>query len=154
VAYHVGAGKVPNRWPPEKFAELINAIGREMNAATILVSGPMDEEPVEEVSKRLDVSYYVFAKQHIRVVASCIACVNLLVSNDTGIMHVGAATGVPVLSLFGPTDPTQWAPTGPLHRYIHSSSGNIADIQVGEVASIAREMLRSTGARERVAVKQ
>jgi ADP-heptose:LPS heptosyltransferase len=148
IAYHVGAGKPPNRWPADKFAALINLLGRELRAAALLISGPMDEESVSDVAARLGVSYYLIEGQSIRTVASCLASVDLLVSNDTGIMHVGAASGAPVLSLFGPTDPRQWAPCGARHRYIQSSSGDIGNITVDEVAETARRMLRSTGAPE------
>ncbi len=148
IAYHVGAGKPPNRWPADKFAALINLLGRELRAAALLISGPMDEESVSDVAARLGVPYYLIERQSIRTVASYLASVDLLVSNDTGIMHVGAASGAPVLSLFGPTDPRQWAPCGARHRYIQSSSGDIGNITVDEVAETARRMLRSTGAPE------
>ncbi|HSQ75748.1 MAG TPA: glycosyltransferase family 9 protein, partial [Bacteroidota bacterium] len=90
IAYHVGAGKPPNRWPADKFAALINLLGTEFRAAALLISGPMDEESVSDVAARLGVPYYLIEKQSIRTVASCLASVDLLVSNDTGIMHVGA----------------------------------------------------------------
>jgi heptosyltransferase-2 len=151
IAYHAGAGKPPNRWPAEKFVRLINLLGKEAGCASLLISGPMDEWPVSEVAKGLTVGYQIIQKQGIRAVASCIADVDLLVSNDTGIMHVGAATGVPVLSLFGPTDPHQWAPCGTGHRYIRSSTGDITEITVEEVADAAKMMLRSTGAQDKVA---
>jgi ADP-heptose:LPS heptosyltransferase len=35
-----------------------------------------------------------------------------LVCNDTGVMHVGAAVGTPLVALFGPTDPDEWKPMG------------------------------------------
>jgi len=146
IAYHVGAGKPPNRWPADKFAMLINLLGKEFEAAALLISGPMDEGPVSDVMGRLSVRHYLLEKQEIRIVASCLASADLLVSNDTGIMHVGAASGVPVLSLFGPTDPRQWAPCGTCHRYIQSRSGDISSIAVEEVAEKARGMLRSAGA--------
>jgi len=125
---------------------LVNLLGREFEAATLLISGPMDEGPVSDVVERLSVRYYLLERQKIRIIASCLASADLLVSNDTGIMHVGAASGVPVLSLFGPTDPRQWAPCGTRHRYIQSRSGDIGSIAVEEVAETARRMLRNTGA--------
>jgi ADP-heptose:LPS heptosyltransferase len=146
VAYHVGAGKRPNRWPAGKFVSLIDAISRETGTSSAIISGPMDDGPVQEVVSRLSYGHYLIEKQSIRAVASCLAAVDLLVSNDTGIMHVGAAVGTPVLSLFGPTDPTQWAPCGVRNRYIVSRSGDMNDITVDEVLQQVRDMLRSTGA--------
>ena len=48
-------------------------------------------------------------------------------------MHVAAAVGVPVLSLFGPTSPEQWAPQGEQHRYIAGENGDINTIALEEV---------------------
>jgi ADP-heptose:LPS heptosyltransferase len=44
--------------------------------------------------------------------ACWISQARLYVGNDSGITHLAAATGVPVLALFGPTDPAVWAPRG------------------------------------------
>jgi len=56
-------------------------------------------------------------------------------------MHVAGAVGTPVLSLFGPTDPEQWAPKGPQHRFIRGKEGEIDAISVEEVFRNAQEML-------------
>ncbi|MCC6395683.1 MAG: hypothetical protein IT282_01605, partial [Bacteroidetes bacterium] len=58
VAYHVGAGKLPNRWPAGRFVELINTISRETGVPPTIISGPMDDGPVQEVVSRLDCEYY------------------------------------------------------------------------------------------------
>lgn len=146
IAFHVGAGKVPNRWPADRFASIINAVVRELGCDVFMISGPMDEEPVNAVRAGLCVKVQLIEKESIRAVASCLSTMDLLVSNDTGVMHVGAAVGVPVLSLFGPTDPEQWAPVGPHHRYMKSRSGDINDIGADEVLTNIKEMAGSTGA--------
>ena len=71
---------------------------------------------------------------------------DLVVSNDTGIMHVAAAAGAPVLSLFGPTDPKQWAPIGEFHRFIVGEGGRIDRISLESVLEAAREILASVRA--------
>jgi ADP-heptose:LPS heptosyltransferase len=147
VAFHVGAGKAPNRWPSEGFAQVIETVHRTLGMDIFLISGPMDRDPVQAVQNKLTVPVQLIENESIRSVASCLAEVALLVTNDTGVMHVGAAVGVPVLSLFGPTDPEQWAPLGPMHRYMKSGSGNIADIRVDSVLKNIEAMLGSTGAR-------
>jgi ADP-heptose:LPS heptosyltransferase len=142
VAFHTGAGKIPNRWPAEGFARAIEYARGELGAAILVIKGPMDAEPVEALSKLLKTPFYLVENKSIREVASIIRSVDLLVSNDTGTMHVGAAAGTPVLSLFGPTDPRQWAPPGAIHRFIKSRSGVISDIPVQEVLDAMRQMLR------------
>ena len=146
MAFHVGAGKVPNRWPADRFANIIDAVVGNLGYDAILICGPMDGGPVEAVSSALHVDVQRVVNESIRAVASCLSRVDLLVSNDTGIMHVGAAVGIPVLSLFGPTDPEQWAPVGPRHRCIKSRTSDIADITAEEVLKHITEMTGSTGA--------
>ena len=140
IVYHPGAGKIPNRWPAERFARLADALS--VSAFTVITSGPMDEGPVGAMVKALHTPYELIANQPIRAVASAIHYADLLVSNDTGIMHVGAAVGTPVLSLFGPTEPGEWAPTGDRHRYIRGRGNDIANIPFEEVLETARTMLR------------
>ena len=142
IAYHPGAGKAPNRWPAERFAELANSLARDLKCGAIITYGPMDDEPVRIMQSRLVCPHVVVENKSIREVAAILSLAHLVISNDTGIMHVAAAVGTPVLSLFGPTDPGQWAPIGTAHRYREGKGGEISSITVGEVLSAAREMVK------------
>lgn len=146
-AFHAGAGKPPNRWPLERFAALIDRVAFDYDAQILLTSGPMDDEITGALQEALSTEVQVLQNVAIRRVASILRHATIVVSNDTGIMHVAAAVGTPVLSIFGPTDPHQWAPMGPGFRYIMSESGNIADIQIEEVERAFRDMLSSMGIR-------
>ena len=142
IIYHPGAGKVPNRWPAERFARLADELSGDYSASSIITSGPMDDEPVLLMTGALHSPYEVMKDQPIREVASAIRFADLVVTNDTGIMHVAAGVGTPVLSLFGPTDPGEWAPTGGRHRYIRGEGGVVANIAYDTVLRTASEMLR------------
>ena len=142
IVYHPGAGKAPNRWPAGLFARLADELSASVPSATIITSGPMDDGPVSAMTGSLHTSFEVIKNQPIRDVASAIRFADLLVSNDTGIMHVAAAVGTPVLSLFGPTDPGEWAPTGGRHRYIRGEDQDIGKIPFDAVLKAANEMLR------------
>lgn len=143
IGYHPGAGKPPNCWPVERFAYLVNTLWRDLGAFPFITSGPMDRATVRALVEGLREPFYLLERMPVRQVASVLADLNLVISNDTGIMHVAAAVGVPVLSLFGPTDPLQWAPIGENHRYIVSKDGRMESISVDEVLTTAREMLQA-----------
>lgn len=64
-----------------------------------------------------------------------IAGARLYIGNDSGITHLAAAVGTPVLALFGPTDPHIWCPAGPYVRWMRFGT-------VEETAAVAEEMLR------------
>lgn len=141
IAYHPGAGKPPNRWPAERFAGVANALTNEFKLGVLITYGPMDSEPVRIMESRLAGSYVVVERKSIREVAAILSLACLAISNDTGIMHVAAAARTPVLSLFGSTDPEQWAPIGRGNRYIQGRGGDIGNITVDDVLVVARTML-------------
>lgn len=143
IGYHPGAGKIPNRWEANRFARVANALAEEFNAATLITAGPMDDEPVYEMTRWLTVPFNLIKGKPIREVAAILSTVDLMITNDTGIMHVAGAVGVPVLSLFGPTDPEQWAPIGASNRWLKGKEGDINNISVDAVVQTARRMLQS-----------
>ncbi len=141
IGCHPGAGKPANRWPAERFAQVAERLGSEMDALILITAGPMDDEPVNRMIKKLKCSFVLVNEKSIRRVAAIIDHLSLFITNDTGIMHVAAATGTSVLSLFGPTDPSQWAPRSNRHKFLVSRNRDINSITEGEVYDAATELL-------------
>lgn len=134
--FHTGAGKIPNRWDSEKFAELITSLYRKYNNYIFITSGTIDKEVTEKVSELLNKSkteHIILTNTPVRKVGGVISKSNLFVTNDTGIMHVAGGVGANVVSLFGPTNGFEWAPFGENNKYIKSKTENINDISVEEV---------------------
>ncbi len=144
IGLHPGAGKMPNRWPLERFVNVAKALADEFDAELFVTVGPMDLDLVEPLCTILQGRIQLIQNQAVRRVASILSKMDLVISNDTGIMHVAAAVGAPVLALFGPTDPGQWAPIGSRIRYIQGKEGKIEAIGGEEVLDAARSMLIST----------
>jgi len=61
-----------------------------------------------------------------------LATASLYIGNDSGITHLAAAVGVPVVAIFGPTDPAVWTPRGGRVRVV---SGNLDNISAEQVLS-------------------
>jgi ADP-heptose:LPS heptosyltransferase len=141
VVYHPGAGKVANRWSARFFAQVADELSQRLGATTLVSEGPMDEVPVSEMLRHLTTPFEVVRGKGIREMAVILAASDLVITNDTGIMHVAAGVGVPVLSLFGPTEPEQWAPLGSQNRFLRGRGGDINAISVEEVLQCAAEML-------------
>ena len=144
IGLHPGAGKLPNRWPAERFAEAANQLCEEFSAAAVITAGPVDDEPINSMLRHIRCRFVLVRRRPIRTVAAIMSQLNLFITNDTGIMHVAAATGVPTLSLFGPTDPLQWAPIGSKNHYILARDGDINSISIQEVVEKAGRMLSPT----------
>ena len=94
------SGSSKKNWPLEKFRALAARLERSMPVHWC--SGP-DDPPLPE-AVRIDNLYHL---------ACWLARARLYIGNDSGITHLAAAVGTPVLALFGPTDPATWAPRGP-----------------------------------------
>jgi ADP-heptose:LPS heptosyltransferase len=96
---HPFSGSARKNWPLEKF----RALARSLQGSI----------PVEWCSGRedppLDGSLYI---EDLYDLACWLARARLYIGNDSGITHLAAAVGTPVLALFGPTDPTVWGPRG------------------------------------------
>jgi ADP-heptose:LPS heptosyltransferase len=66
----------------------------------------------------------------------------LYIGNDSGISHLAAACGVPVVAIFGPTDARVWAPRGRAVRVVEAPGGRLGDLPVETVLEAARYFLR------------
>lgn len=93
------SGSAKKNWPIENFRRLAANLERVM--PVYWCSGP-DDPPLPN-AVRIDDLYEL---------ACWLARAQLYIGNDSGITHLAAAVGTPVLALFGPTDPTVWAPRG------------------------------------------
>jgi heptosyltransferase-2 len=139
--FHPGAGKPPNRWPAGNFVDLIEELLARYSAVGFITSGPMDDEIIRTLLNNLKRPVELLENKPIREVASILREVDLYITNDTGLLHVAAGVGAPVIGLFGPTDPQQWAPIGKRIRYIQGEGGVIGAIPPNRVLELASELL-------------
>jgi ADP-heptose:LPS heptosyltransferase len=98
-------------WPAERYAELADRLDAE--GCAIIVIGSAREEPaVRQIAAQMKHTKPIIAAGTLsfREMAALIARANLLISGDTGPMHVAAAVGTPYLALFGPTPAEGRAP--------------------------------------------
>jgi ADP-heptose:LPS heptosyltransferase len=142
IGFHPGAGKPHNRWPAERFAHVADRLASETVALIVITAGPMDNESLEGMARSLKSPFLVVKDKSIREVAGTIDRLSLYVTNDTGVMHVAGATSTRVLSLFGPSDPYQWAPKSHRHKFLVSRNREMNSLTEEEVYSAAIEMLR------------
>jgi ADP-heptose:LPS heptosyltransferase len=119
---HVSGGRAIKQWPVERFAEVARRLV-EYSGATIVLSGAAADRPmVETVKSALPGSHVVDVAGHIDLLtlAGLTERLDLLVTGDTGPMHLAAAVGTPVVAVFGPSDPARYAPRGPLDRVVRA----------------------------------
>jgi ADP-heptose:LPS heptosyltransferase len=112
----VGAA-IPSRlWPPEHFARLGERIAGELRAAVVLTGAPSDREVCGRIAEGMDPRPVVAAGElTLGQAAALIRRADLLVSGDTGPLHVAAAVGTPVIGLYGSVNTERSRPIGKGH---------------------------------------
>jgi ADP-heptose:LPS heptosyltransferase len=113
VAVHIGSGSRMKAWPPGCFAQLCEKLIKRDNARIILPIGPADKEITQEYFKLIDAeNIFPINNLPLNDLAAILRKCNVYIGNDSGIAHLAAAVGMPVVALFGPTDPKVWGPRG------------------------------------------
>ena len=101
------------RWPAEAFAQLADRLIEDQRQ--VLLIGSKDElEVTNEVTRRMKQQPVVLTgKTNLEEVTGVLDRANLIVTNDTGPAHIGAALGRPTIVIFGPTNPLTTRPFAP-----------------------------------------
>jgi heptosyltransferase-2 len=111
VGLSPGAAYGPaKRWPPERFAAVGRELQKNWGARLVLLGGAEDRDAGEEVMARLPGALNLVGRTSLRQALGVLTHLLLLITNDSGLMHAAAALGVPLIAIFGSTDP---AATGP-----------------------------------------
>lgn len=110
-----GARWITKQWKPEFFANLIHELKTRIPQAHFLLLGTADDIPAAETICNLCSSIResitaLCGKTSLGDLVELTRMCTLFISNDSGPMHIAAALDVPVLALFGPTDPVLTGP--------------------------------------------
>lgn len=97
-------------WPEEHFVELSRKLLLE-GITPVLLGTKREKEKNQRIREKVGKGILdLTAKTSLKQLVAILKRVKVLVSNDTGTMHLGVALGVPVVALFGPTDPKVTGP--------------------------------------------
>ncbi len=108
-------------WPPERFREVIRRWGESHPGAAVLLLGTAGERRgIAAVAaglpgRVLNLAGSLSLRRSIAVLSRC----RLFIGNDSGLMHIAAALGVPLVAVFGPTEPGRTAPLARRYRLLH-----------------------------------
>ncbi|AFH50076.1 ADP-heptose:LPS heptosyltransferase [Ignavibacterium album JCM 16511] len=142
IGLHVGAGKPQNRWSLQKYVELIELLNQNFNCTFFLTGSDADNEELNYVKSKSLVELPVFKNMEITQVAALISLADLFITNDTGTMHIAGSTKTPQISLFGPTNPYNWAPIG-ANKFFIRKTELIDDITVQDVYELASQIIKN-----------
>ena len=138
LAIHPGSGSPYKNWPLDRFVELIRTLPKPIS--TLLVLGEADHLLASPLARELP-EVPLLSGCRLVEVASVLANCTAYLGNDSGITHLAAALGVPVVALFGPSNPEHWAPRGPQVQLIQAPDGKVEEISLAAVTAAVRAAL-------------
>lgn len=105
-----GAAWPNKRWPPVYFAEVARALAARHNLRSIVLWGPAEEQLAQDVVAASEGAAAASPPTTIADLVSLTKAAAVMISGDTGPMHVAGAAGTPLVGIFGPTDPGRNGP--------------------------------------------
>jgi len=122
VVINPGGNWAPKRWPKENFARLSDKLINELGARIIISGADKDVELANEISSLMKQKPIILAgATNLKQLGALMEAVDLVISADSGPMHIAAAMGTDLIALFGPTKAALTSPLG---------KGKIAIIQM------------------------
>lgn len=108
------------RWFPERFAKVADKIAAASPCQIILLGGKSDWDVAEEVRRHARTDLLNLAgKSNLEEAIYLISQCRLMISNDSGLMHIAGALNVPTIAIFGSTNPTTTSPAGSQSIIVH-----------------------------------
>lgn len=132
------AHRLDKRWPAERYGQL-GKILAERGYDVVIIGGPQESALARQIQREVGQARDLTGRTDFAKVAVLGAKASLVVGNDTGPLHLAAATGSPTVVLFSSaSDPELAAPRG--HVTV-LRSGNLGDLSVAEVLQAANALL-------------
>jgi lipopolysaccharide heptosyltransferase II len=122
IACHVASNNGQSkRWPIPYWATLLDRLAREWGAQVVLTGAPGDLALIERVTRRMEQTALNLAgKTSLPQLAALLQRADVLISGDSGPMHIAAAVGTPLIAIHGPTDPAHSGPVSPSATILRS----------------------------------
>jgi lipopolysaccharide heptosyltransferase II len=121
IAINPGANEPHKRWDPNKYALVADQLIEMYKAEIILLGGPGEEDIAQTINTRMKNDALVLAgKLSLDDLTYIISRLNLLITNDSGPMHIATAVKTPTVAIFGPEIPIHTSPytTKGLYRIV------------------------------------
>ena len=119
VAMNVSARWPTKRWPAASFAEVADRLQQDGFGAVVMIGGPDDRADVAAVNGMMKTRVVDLAgATSAGLLPALLSRASLLITNDSGPMHIAAAAGTPVVALFGPTSAARTGPYGVGHSIL------------------------------------
>ena len=128
VAVHPSASCISKRWMPDRFAHVADRLVAEQGVRVCIVAGVGDAQPAEAMAQAMtQPALNLAGRLTLAELTALLGRCALLISNDSGPVHVAAAVGTPVVDIFGRNQaglsPQRWGPLGEGHIVLQKDVG-------------------------------
>lgn len=135
--------RADKNWPPERFAEVARALREKAGSHIVLLGSPADRPVCDALARSVGEGVTnLCGKTTMLELGGAVRALDLLITVDSGPMHVAAAVGTPTVAVFGPTDPVKTGPYGPLHRVVKQGE-DLSRLPAAPVVTAALQALRN-----------
>ncbi len=145
VALNPGAGRENKRWPVSHMRALAERLGAEPGIRLLLLWGPDEIHMARQIRDGLPMKAILAPPTDLDELTELLRRCALLIANDTGPLHLGAALGTPALGLYGPTPAQRNRPYGRHGRGLQSPDGTMASLDPAVAFDAAMSLLDEGG---------
>ncbi|MDA0321342.1 MAG: glycosyltransferase family 9 protein [Verrucomicrobia bacterium] len=139
VLIHPGSGSPRKNWPLESYLKLARSLSETAGFSAVFSVGEADHD-LESALASAGVA--LLKGLSLVELAAVLVHARGYVGNDSGITHLAAAANVPVIAIFGPTDPATWAPRSP-NVHVITASGDPPELSTIPVCTVLEACTRS-----------
>lgn len=152
IGIHISARKVSQRWPAERFVELMKQLYEEYKCSFMLFWSPGDEKnplhPGDDNKAKIIIDgvkglpVAAYPTTELRELIGGLAVCNYVICSDGGAMHLAAGVGKPIVAFFGKSDTKRWYPWGVPHKILQPESHEVTDVSVEQAVEEFRELYK------------
>ncbi|MCK9240106.1 glycosyltransferase family 9 protein [Desulfocurvus sp.] len=142
VGLNPGTDQPGKRWAPGAFAAVADALAREFGARAVILGGPGEEAAGRAVAGAMTSRAAVLTgRMTLAELGHVLTRLDLLVTTDSGPMHMAAAAGVPLVAVFRGSDPARFGPLGVPGRCRTLACAPGGDVSARAVIAASRDIL-------------
>jgi ADP-heptose:LPS heptosyltransferase len=148
IALHISARKPSQRWPTERFAQLLQALSAKATFVLLWSPGstghrqhPGDDAKAQTLMRAAGtLPLAAYPTHELRDLAAALSLADCVICSDGGAMHIAAALGKTILCFFGDSDAARWHPWGVPYRLLQPESRDASDISLAAALQALGEL--------------
>lgn len=150
IAFHISSRRPESRWPADKFTELGNLIAEKHQANILLLWSPGseknpyhpgDDEKAERIINSMKSKPIACKTIQLRELIAMLSIADVVVCCDGGAMHIAAALGKPVVTIWGSTNPDRWRPWEARHIILQDESRKTENVSAQAALDAVEKLL-------------